>query len=229
MIENNVNGNIITDSKNSIIRLYSIRTNSLVITQIQKDLDINKGKIKVMWVGELEELSEHRIGIRKADTEAKLARSLEASEISGDIKSEIKELKNKMVHIKWQNQWNGAVAGRLTYKLIEEIGYDIIGLSSKGIQLVTGHGNMKGYLKRFKLKETDGRCQCCGVDEDANHLLFECELLDRQRDRMMQGLNVQRGDIRLRKDGEGDVCVIEAINDFAESAIRDLNYEQNIN
>jgi hypothetical protein len=45
---------------------------------------------------------------------------------------------------------------------------------------LTGHGNIKTYLYRFKLI-TSPTCSCGKTDQTTDYLLYECELL-RQKD-----------------------------------------------
>jgi hypothetical protein len=47
--------------------------------------------------------------------------------------------------------------------------------------MVTGHGNIKTYLYRFKISETP-TCPCSDMDQTTDYLLYECELLKTQRD-----------------------------------------------
>jgi hypothetical protein len=45
---------------------------------------------------------------------------------------------------------------------------------------VTGHGNTRSYLHRFKISDTPS-CPCGPQDQTTAHLLFECELLKKER------------------------------------------------
>ena len=47
--------------------------------------------------------------------------------------------------------------------------------------MVTGHGNIKSYLHWFKIIETP-TCPCGTKDQTIDHLLFKCELLNKERD-----------------------------------------------
>ena len=47
--------------------------------------------------------------------------------------------------------------------------------------MVTGHGKTKSYLHRFKIIEAP-TCLCGTGDQTTDHLLFECELLNKERD-----------------------------------------------
>ena len=46
--------------------------------------------------------------------------------------------------------------------------------------MVTGHGNIRSHLHRFKITETP-TCPCCTKDQTTDHLLFQCELLNKER------------------------------------------------
>ena len=45
---------------------------------------------------------------------------------------------------------------------------------------VTGHGNIKPYLYRFKTIEKP-TCPCGNKDQTIDHMLFECQLLKKER------------------------------------------------
>jgi hypothetical protein len=47
--------------------------------------------------------------------------------------------------------------------------------------VVTGHGNIRSYLHRFKILDTP-TCSCGTKDQTVDHLLYECELLNKERD-----------------------------------------------
>ena len=58
--------------------------------------------------------------------------------------------------------------------------YDLI-LPCPVTSMVMGHGNIRSYLHRFKIIETP-TCHCGTRDQNLDHLLFECELLNKKRD-----------------------------------------------
>jgi hypothetical protein len=47
--------------------------------------------------------------------------------------------------------------------------------------MVTGHGKTKAYLHRFKIIEAP-TCPCGTKNQTTDHLLFECERLNKERD-----------------------------------------------
>jgi hypothetical protein len=56
-----------------------------------------------------------------------------------------------------------------------------INLTRNFTTVVTGHGNIKSYLYRFKISDTP-KCSCGYMAKTVDHLLFECELLKKERD-----------------------------------------------
>ena len=47
--------------------------------------------------------------------------------------------------------------------------------------ILTGHGNIKAYLYRFKIIDSP-TCPCGKGDQHIDHLIYDCELLKPQRD-----------------------------------------------
>ena len=56
-----------------------------------------------------------------------------------------------------------------------------INIASNFTTMVTGHGNIRSYLHRFKIIGTP-TCSCGTNEQIIDHLLFECELLNKERD-----------------------------------------------
>ena len=56
-----------------------------------------------------------------------------------------------------------------------------ISANPKFTTMVTGHGNIKAYLYRFKIAATP-TCPCGKKDQTTDHLLYKCEILKSQRD-----------------------------------------------
>jgi hypothetical protein len=50
--------------------------------------------------------------------------------------------------------------------------------------MVTGHGNISSYLHRFKILDKT-TCSCGTKDQTIDHLLYECELLNKERDSLI--------------------------------------------
>ena len=93
--------------------------------------------------------------------------------------SEIKEKARNNLIGKWQERWNQEDTGRWTYNLIPNIRVWITrkhgNMGYYLTQAMTDHGNFNKYLHRFKLRNTS-RCDSCDtLEENAKHVLFECE------------------------------------------------------
>lgn len=100
----------------------------------------------------------------------------------------IAEIKNKArdnIIAKWQERWNHDENGRWTYGLIPNIrvwmdrqhgnmGYFLT-------QAMTNHGSFNKYLCRFKIKQISSCDSCGALEEDAKHILFECEKWSEER------------------------------------------------
>ena len=77
------------------------------------------------------------------------------------------------IHTKGQitKEYFSAFADRLNMK---------INITHNFTRMVTGQGNIRSYLHRFKILETP-TCPC----GTRHHLLFECELLNKERDNLI--------------------------------------------
>jgi len=47
--------------------------------------------------------------------------------------------------------------------------------------MVTGHGNIKSYLHKYKILESPMRSRKNG-EQTVDHILFDCKLLEQERD-----------------------------------------------
>jgi hypothetical protein len=47
--------------------------------------------------------------------------------------------------------------------------------------MVTGHGNIKLYLHKYKIVDSP-ICSCKSGEQTVDHILFDCKLLDQERD-----------------------------------------------
>jgi hypothetical protein len=53
--------------------------------------------------------------------------------------------------------------------------------------MITGHGNLKSYLHKFQIIESP-TCPCGTTDQTIDHLLFQCDLLGKERDKLISGV-----------------------------------------
>jgi len=63
-----------------------------------------------------------------------------------------------------------------------------INLTQNLTAIVTGHGKTKAYLHRFKIAE-NATCPCGKMHQTTDHLIFECELLTKERNRLKSSIS----------------------------------------
>ena len=63
-----------------------------------------------------------------------------------------------------------------------------INLTRNFTTMVTGHGDIKSYLYRFKISDTP-KCPCGNMDQTIDHLPFECESLKKERDNLISAVS----------------------------------------
>jgi hypothetical protein len=59
-----------------------------------------------------------------------------------------------------------------------------INITHNFTSMVTGHGNIRSYWHRFKIVGTPA-CPCGTKDQTIDRSLFECELLNKERDSLI--------------------------------------------
>jgi hypothetical protein len=82
---------------------------------------------------------------------------------------------------KWQGEWDQTTNGAITRKhfpVVTERLQMSINITQNVTTMVTGP-----YLHRFKIIDTP-ECPCSTSDQTTDHLLFECELLNKERDKL---------------------------------------------
>lgn len=92
---------------------------------------------------------------------------------------------------RWQAEWDVSEKGRNVYKWCGKVGRDLIPLSHKAAQFITGHGNFGSYLYRFKLGgRLSGECECGAGEEDVEYIRRVCKSQDRSRGRNIFGTEI---------------------------------------
>jgi len=49
--------------------------------------------------------------------------------------------------------------------------------------MVTGHGNIKSYLYKYKIIDSS-MCPCKTGEQTTDHILYDCELVKQERDKL---------------------------------------------
>jgi hypothetical protein len=83
----------------------------------------------------------------------------------------------------WQSEWDASNKGELTttfFPTVKDRLSKILQMCINLSTIVTGHGKLRSYFRRFKIIE-DPTCLCKMSPQTTDHLLWECELLRKQR------------------------------------------------
>jgi triacylglycerol esterase/lipase EstA (alpha/beta hydrolase family) len=86
--------------------------------------------------------------------------------------------------VKWQTEWDQTTKKKITKEYFPVVADRLnmrINITHNFTSMVTGHGNIRPYLHRFKIIDT-ATCPCGIKDQTIDRLLFECELLNKERD-----------------------------------------------
>ncbi|XP_076274827.1 uncharacterized protein LOC143205560 [Rhynchophorus ferrugineus] len=212
-----------TDSRMSIWWAEHANTRNKDIMQIKAtllDLQKSGSEISLKWC--------RRMTTKEMITADRLAREATANEgiglenhgwISTRTINRIRRRRRR----RWQMHWEQSIRGRTLCIYCQQVGRGNIGLSRKAVQLMTGHGNMQAYLHIFKLKKTDGLCECRTGPEDTTHILETCEIMKRVEARNRH--RTADGNHQLR-NAEGIVNkeTVTEINACSDTVI---DYEEN--
>jgi hypothetical protein len=124
-----------------------------------------------------------------ADTHAKeAATNADIMECYNKVSKSVvrSELGEKSVE-KWQRDWDQTTKGQITKKCFPIAADRLnmkINITYNYTTAITGHGNIRSYLHRFKILDTPN-CLCGTKDQTVDHLIYECELLNKERDSLI--------------------------------------------
>jgi len=101
-------------------------------------------------------------------------------------KSEIERQEAENTIAKWQLQWDDTAKGRTTKEYFPDFKERLkmkLRLSPNLTAVLTAHGKPKAYLHRFKIIQSP-ECICKQGDQTMDHLMHDCETLDKQREKL---------------------------------------------
>jgi hypothetical protein len=87
---------------------------------------------------------------------------------------------------KWQREWDLPTKGEITkeYFLVVADRLNMnLNITPNFTTIVMGHGNIRSYLHRFKI--TDTPTCACGSSDQIDHVLYECALINKERDSLI--------------------------------------------
>jgi hypothetical protein len=102
-------------------------------------------------------------------------------------KSVMRRKKKKKTVEKWQREWDQTTKGQITKEYLPILADRLImkiNITHNFTTMVTGHRNIRSYFHRFKTLETP-TFPCGTKDQTIDHPLYECELLNKERDSLI--------------------------------------------
>jgi hypothetical protein len=90
----------------------------------------------------------------------------------------------------WQREWDLTTKGAITKEYFP-VGADRftmnINITPNLTAIVTGHGNIRSYLHRFKIMHTP-TCACGSSDQTIDHMLYESALINQERNSLLSAV-----------------------------------------
>jgi ribonuclease HI len=177
-----------TDSRITLDSLKNKNIHTSLIEGIRRRLTELKNigwKIQFRWV-------KAHVGIKGnelADTLAKeAAKNPDIIECYNKVPKNIikRDLEETSVE-HWQKEWDTTQKGRTTKEYFPKVAERLnikMHTTQHFTTMVTGHGNIKSYLHRFKIIDAPN-CPCGNDNQTTDHLLLECALLQEDRERLI--------------------------------------------
>jgi hypothetical protein len=82
-------------------------------------------------------------------------------------------------------------AGKITKDYFLEVAERLntkINITQNLTTVITGHGNIKTYLHRFKIIDLP-KCPCGHNEQTTEHVLLECTLLNKERESLISAVS----------------------------------------
>jgi ribonuclease HI len=202
---------IYTDSLITLQSLKNKQNHTYLIEKIRKEvteMEQKKWKITFSWI---KAHAGHQ-GNELADELAKEAANKK------DIQESYKRIPKSLVRkelceqsvIKWQSEWDNTTKGAITktyFPLITDRLKLKINATQNLTTMLTGHGNIKAYLYRFKIIDNP-MCSCQRGEQTVDHILFECELTEKERTKLKAA---------VMKSEKWPVNKVELMNKYSKS------------
>ena len=83
-----------------------------------------------------------------------------------------------------QSEWDNTTKGAITKPFVPKTADRLkmkINVTPNLTTMVTGHGNIKSYLHKYKIIDSP-MCSCKSGEQTVDHILFDCKLLEQERD-----------------------------------------------
>ena len=127
---------------------------------------------------------------------------------------------------RWQREWDNSAKGRWTHRLIPRVECWINRRHGEVnfhlTQVLTGHGCFRRYLHRFGHARSPACPECEGVEETAEHVVFDCPRYERPRYDMLLACGRDTNPDNLVRRMCRDVNIWNAVNTAVTQIVSDL-------
>jgi hypothetical protein len=176
---------IFTDSQVTLDALRNNTDHTFVIEAIRKkgaEMRTTNWEIQFCWVKA--HVGTH--GNELADALAKeAATNMDLAENYKKVPKSVvmRELTEMSINT-WQQQWDLTTKGAITKEYFPVVNERLkmnIKSTPNLTTMITGHGNIRSYLHRFRIINSP-TCACGKNEQTINHILYNCEIIIRERD-----------------------------------------------
>jgi len=178
---------VYTDSRITLQSLQNQKRHTHLIDQIRNkvlDMEQHEWKVDFSWIkahaGQRgNELADH---LAKEASRSKNIEECYNRVPKSTVSSELKEQCLKQ----WQNEWERTTKGAITKSFFPIIVDRLklrINPTSNFTAIVTGHGNIKTYLHKYKIIENP-ECSCDKGEQTVDCIIYGCNLQEQERDRL---------------------------------------------
>jgi hypothetical protein len=179
---------IFTDSQVTLDALRNNTNHTFLIEVIRKkgaEMRATNWEIQFCWVKAHVGTQENEL----ADTHAKkAATNMDLAENYKKVPKSVlmRELTEMSVKT-WQQQRDLTTKGAIT-KAYFPVVNERLKMNRESTPnlttIITGHGNMRSYLHRFKITDSP-TCACGNSDQTIDYILYNCEIINRERDSLI--------------------------------------------
>ena len=175
-----------TDSKITLQSLKNPKNHKHLINEIRKtaiSMEKQNWHITFTWI-------RAHVGHYGNELADKLAKEAAGKDIISYNRTPMCEIAQQMRETSlenWQRQWDSTTKASTTKEFFPNIKDRLetkITITPNFTALVTSHGKTKSYLHRFKIIESPD-CPCGGGSQTVEHLLFDCTILQEERERLI--------------------------------------------